>query len=177
MCLHKILIITSFILFCYVTYFLCSSQETLYKCHSVGNPVQCGCSQQEVWYWLQDHQKLVDRGPRCEDPPHLRALWFLGLEPPEFCSLPLISRLALEKIQATSLALSWDSQDKSGLTGFMVAHHTLENPSEVSLVIASSEFFVIELSSGRRRWKQDAECALYLSGYWRRRRYRGCLNH
>ncbi|KAG8313701.1 hypothetical protein J6590_002172 [Homalodisca vitripennis] len=104
-----------------------------------GNPLQCGCDQQELWYWLQDHQKLVDRGPRCEDPPQLRGLWFLGLEPPEFCSLPLVSKLTLGKIQASSLAISWDSQPKSGVTSFTVAYHTLEAPTEVIRLSADKE--------------------------------------
>lgn len=96
-----------------------------------GNPLRCQCEQQELWYWLQDHQRQVDRGPRCEGPPQLRGLWFLGLEPPEFCSLPLVPRLHLDRILASSLGVSWDSQNNSGVTAFAVAYHTLESPSKV----------------------------------------------
>lgn len=110
-------------------YFWSCSFRVLLLCP--GNPLRCQCEQQELWYWLQDHQRQVDRGPRCEGPPQLRGLWFLGLEPPEFCSLPLVPRLHLDRILASSLGVSWDSQNNSGVTAFAVAYHTLESPSKV----------------------------------------------
>ncbi|XP_063994590.1 protein artichoke [Diachasmimorpha longicaudata] len=116
------------------------------------NPLHCGCESQELWEWLRDHQKLVGgvdrgrgRGPngvgnvgnveggllRCEQPPELRGLVFLDLDPHHFCSSPLVLKLAIQDIQPFSVLVSWQSRNHSGLHGYQVAYHALDNVNEV----------------------------------------------
>ena len=100
------------------------------------NPLHCGCDSQELWEWLQDHQKLVGvttRGLRCEQPPELRGLLFFDLEPPRFCSTPLVLKLAIQDIQPFSVIVSWQSRNHSGLHGFRVAYHALERNDAVCM--------------------------------------------
>lgn len=112
------------------------------------NPLYCGCESQELWEWLRDHQKLVggvyrskDEGIgemeggllRCEQPPELKGLVFVDLDPHAFCSSPLVLKLAIQDIQPFSVLVSWQSRNYSGLHGYQVAYHALENVSEVSI--------------------------------------------
>lgn len=121
------------------------------------NPLICGCESQELWEWLRDHQKLVSgvgggrgRGRngvgvgdvedgllKCQQPPELQGLVFLDLDPHEFCSAPLILKLAIQDIQPFSVLVSWQSRNHSGLHGYQVAYHALDNVDEV-------RFFSIE---------------------------------
>jgi Leucine-rich repeat (LRR) protein len=106
------------------------------------NPLHCGCDSQELWEWLRDHQKLVGvatRGLRCEHPPELRGLPFLDLEPPRFCSTPLILKLAIQDIQPFSVIVSWQSRNHSGLHGYRVAYHALDRNDVVSVSADSLE--------------------------------------
>ncbi|XP_076761921.1 uncharacterized protein LOC143429939 [Xylocopa sonorina] len=115
------------------------------------NPLICGCESQELWEWLRDHQKLVGgvgggrgRGRngvgvgdvedgllKCQQPPELQGLVFLDLDPHEFCSAPLILKLAIQDIQPFSVLVSWQSRNHSGLHGYQVAYHALDNVDEV----------------------------------------------
>lgn len=123
----------------------------------IENPLICGCESQELWEWLRDHQKLVSgvgggrgRGRngvgvgdvedgllKCQQPPELQGLVFLDLDPHEFCSAPLILKLAIQDIQPFSVLVSWQSRNHSGLHGYQVAYHALDNVDEVRLL---SEF-------------------------------------
>ncbi|KAG8033975.1 hypothetical protein G9C98_008456 [Cotesia typhae] len=115
------------------------------------NPLHCGCESQELWEWLRDHQKLVgidhrngnnqlgsipsmDSSPgslRCDQPPELRGLVFLDLDPRAFCSSPLVIKLAIQDIQPFSVLVSWQSRNHSGLHGYQVAYHTIGNVNEI----------------------------------------------
>lgn len=100
------------------------------------NPLFCGCESQELWEWLRDHQKLVQpetRGLRCEQPPELRGRVFLDLEPEQFCSVPLVMKLAIQDIQPYSVLVSWQSRNHSGLHGYQVAYHSLDHYDEVNI--------------------------------------------
>jgi len=123
------------------------------------NPLHCGCESQELWEWLRDHQKLVSgvgggrsRGRngvgvgdveggllRCEQPPELRGLIFLDLDPHAFCSAPLVLKLAIQDIQPFSVLVSWQSRNHSGLHGYQVAYHALDNVDEVRVFIIERE--------------------------------------
>ncbi|XP_066581657.1 protein artichoke [Prorops nasuta] len=115
------------------------------------NPLHCGCESQEMWEWLRDHQKLVggvNKGRndgksvvgisdmkvgllRCEQPPELRGLVFLDLDPHAFCSAPLIIKLAIQDIQPFSVLVSWQSRNHSSLHGYQVVYRALDNSDEV----------------------------------------------
>ncbi|XP_051160935.1 protein artichoke-like [Leptopilina boulardi] len=113
------------------------------------NPLHCSCESQELWEWLRDHKKLVGGGVgrnrgsgvgvndvesgllRCEQPPELRGLVFLDLDPHTFCSAPLVLKLAIQDIQPFSVLVSWQSRNHSGLHGYQVAYHALDNVEEV----------------------------------------------
>ncbi|KAG8227948.1 hypothetical protein J437_LFUL008392 [Ladona fulva] len=58
----------------------------------------------------------VAGGLRCESPPELRGEPFMELEPPRFCSLPLILKLAIQDIQTFSVVVSWQGRDDHGIT-------------------------------------------------------------
>lgn len=68
---------------------------------------------------------------RCEQPPELRGLVFLDLDPHAFCSAPLVLKLAIQDIQPYSVLVSWQSRNHSGLHGYQVAYHALDNINEV----------------------------------------------
>jgi len=68
---------------------------------------------------------------RCEQPPELRGLVFLDLDPRAFCSAPLVVKLAIQDIQPFSVLVSWQSRNHSGLRGYQVAYHALDNVDEV----------------------------------------------
>ncbi|XP_043289270.1 protein artichoke-like [Venturia canescens] len=131
------------------------------------NPLHCGCESQELWEWLRDHQKLVggigrdrERGSnggvgvgdveagllRCEQPPELRGLVFLDLDPPAFCSAPLVPKLAIQDIQPFSVLVSWQSRNHSGLHGYQVAYHALDNVDEVRRKLLGPESRSVRLS-------------------------------
>ena len=69
---------------------------------------------------------------RCQQPPELRGLVFLELDPHAFCSAPLVLKLAIQDIQPFSVLVSWQSRNHSGIRGYQVAYHTMENIEEVT---------------------------------------------
>ncbi|XP_025160019.1 protein artichoke [Harpegnathos saltator] len=129
------------------------------------NPLHCDCESQELWEWLRDHQKLVGGGMsrnrgggglrvndmdsgllRCEQPPELRGLVFLDLDPHAFCSAPLVLKLAIQDIQPFSVLVSWQSRNHSGLRGYQVAYHALDNVDEVRAKILEPSVRSVKLS-------------------------------
>ncbi|GAB1859916.1 CHAO protein [Camponotus japonicus] len=135
------------------------------------NPLHCDCDSQELWEWLRDHQKLVGGGMnrnrggglrmndmdsgllRCEQPPELRGLVFLDLDPRAFCSAPLILKLAIQDIQPFSVLVSWQSRNHSSLRGYQVAYHALDIVDEVRAKIlepSSRSVKLLKLSSNTR---------------------------
>ena len=114
------------------------------------NPLHSSCESQELWECLRDHQKMV-RGVgrsqhkkgglgvtnmeagllRCGQPPELRGLVFLDLDPNAFCSSPHVLKLVIQDIQPFSVLVSWQSRNHSGLHGYQVAYYALDNVDEV----------------------------------------------
>lgn len=76
---------------------------------------------------------------KCEQPPELRGLVFLDLDPHAFCSAPLILKLAIQDIQPFSVLVSWQSRNHSGIRGYQVAYHSLEDIEEVIIKLNLSE--------------------------------------
>ncbi|XP_071443356.1 chaoptin-like [Hetaerina americana] len=83
----------------------------------------------------------VAGGLRCESPPELRGEAFMELEPPRFCSSPLVMKLAIQDIQTFSVVVSWQGRDDNGIMatpaatggwaiagvkGYRVAYHALD---------------------------------------------------
>ncbi|XP_029670334.1 protein artichoke-like [Formica exsecta] len=128
------------------------------------NPLHCDCDSQELWEWLRDHQKLVGGGMnrnrggglrmndvdggllRCEQPPELRGLVFLDLDPRAFCSAPLVLKLAIQDIQPFSVLVSWQSRNHSSLRGYQVAYHALGDVDEVRAKILEPSARSVKLS-------------------------------
>lgn len=69
---------------------------------------------------------------RCEQPPELRGLVFLELDPHAFCSAPLVLKIAVQDVLPHSAMVSWQSRNHSGLHGYQVAYHALDNTDEVT---------------------------------------------
>lgn len=91
--------------------------------------MNCVCAQQELWDWLQDHEKLVSdsKNLRCELPPGLRARYFLKLNPSEFCETPLVIKLTIQDIRPSSIIVSWQSRNHSDIYGYRVVFSTITN--------------------------------------------------
>ncbi|XP_046399914.1 uncharacterized protein LOC124166423 [Ischnura elegans] len=88
----------------------------------------------------------VTGGLRCESPPELRGEAFMELEPPRFCSAPLVIKLAIQDIQTLSVVVSWQGRDDHGITatpaatggwaiagvkGYRVSYHALDRDDAV----------------------------------------------
>lgn len=86
---------------------------------------------------------------RCEQPPELRGLVFLDLDPHTFCSSPLVIKLAIQDIQPFSVLVSWQSRNHSGLHGYQVAYHALGNVDEVSFFHKYFILFLPRFSLGK----------------------------
>lgn len=90
---------------------------------------------------MRDHQKLIfDQSPKgliCQHPPHLRGLKFMDLEPPAFCSVPVVLKLAIQDIQPYSIFVSWKGRNHTGLHGYRVAYYPIEDPDYPVAAISS----------------------------------------
>lgn len=99
---------------------------------------------------------------KCDQPPELRGLVFLDLDPHAFCSTPLVLKLAIQDIQPFSVLVSWQSRNHSGLHGYQVAYHALDNVDEVSIstllqgsleshpesrIVIPTEYVILEIQS------------------------------
>lgn len=110
------------------------------------NPLHCGCAQQELWEWLRDHQKMINDGKtihlglKCEQPAELRGQTFLELDPPAFCTTPLVLKLAIQDIQPFSVIVSWQSRNHSGVYGYKIVYNAISSAEYNGTV---SKFFII----------------------------------
>lgn len=97
--------------------------------------MSCSCDSQELWEWLRDHQKLVERQNslelKCEHPAELRGRVFLDLDPEQFCDQPMVIKLGIQDIQPFSVLVSWQSRNHSGLHGYQVAYYSLDAADEI----------------------------------------------
>ena len=104
----------------------------------------------------------VDSGLlRCQQPPELRGLVFLELDPHAFCSAPLVLKLAIQDIQPFSVLVSWQSRNHSGIRGYQVAYHAVENIEEVKKKKNCTNSFLRFLIQNYRR--KSFACLLYTS--------------
>jgi hypothetical protein len=69
-------------------------------------------------------------------------LLFLDLEPPRFCSTPLVLKLAIQDIQPFSVIVSWQSRNHSGLHGFRVAYHALDRNDAVCMYVQNLAYIL-----------------------------------
>ncbi len=115
------------------------------------NPLHCGCAQQEVWEWLRDHQKMISGqneirlSLKCEQPPELRGRSFLELDPPIFCTTPLVLKLAIQDIQPFSVIVSWQSRNNSGVFGYKIVYNPIsqvEYNTNVSKLLRKLNFIL-----------------------------------
>lgn len=67
---------------------------------------------------------------RCEYPPDLKGQNFLDLEPPRFCTTPLVLKVAIQDIQTFSVLVSWVPRNHSGIHGYRVAYQSLDHVSD-----------------------------------------------
>lgn len=96
---------------------------------------------------------------RCEQPPELRGLVFLDLDPHAFCSAPLVLKLAIQDIQPFSVLVSWQSRNHSGLHGYQVAYHALDNVDEVRVFAIAPENLYY-LNKAKRKYHVKKNLAL-----------------
>lgn len=127
------------------------------------NPLYCGCAQQEVWEWLRDHQKMINEGNevrsslKCEQPPELRGRLFLELDPPTFCTTPLVLKLAIQDIQPFSVVVSWQSRNHSGVYGYKIAYNTISTMEYNQTVSTRNLDSIVYLTRIRMRVKPILE--------------------
>jgi len=90
---------------------------------------------------MRDHQKFTSdhssKGLVCEYPPELRGQKFIELEPPAFCAIPVVLKLAIQDIQPYSLFVSWKGRNHTGLHGYRVAYYPIEDPDYPAAAISS----------------------------------------
>lgn len=99
------------------------------------NPLTCNCESQELWKWMQDHQKIVLKGSRnlqCEHPEELHGYRFIELPSQKLCDIPVVIRIAIQDIQTYSVKVTWQSRSQNGLSGYQVAYFGEHNPNIVS---------------------------------------------
>lgn len=105
------------------------------------NPINCDCDQQELWEWIRDHQKLTSdlstKGLICQHPLELRGRKFMELEPPTFCAMPVVLKLAIQDIQPYSIFVSWKGRNHTGLHGYRVAYYPIEDPDYPAAAIST----------------------------------------
>lgn len=96
------------------------------------NPLRCGCrlQLQQLWQWLRQHRRVLDAdaAARCGQPPELRGAALEALPLSALCpaSAPPVVAVAVGDAQPSSLLVSWDSRNASGLSGFRVAFHAID---------------------------------------------------
>lgn len=90
---------------------------------------------------MRDHQKLTSnlspKGLICQHPPALRGQQFMELEPPAFCAVPVVLKLAIQDIQPYSIFVSWKGRNHTGLHGYRVAYYPIEDPDYPAAAISS----------------------------------------
>lgn len=114
----------------------------------VDNPLHCSCDSQELWEWLRDHPKWLrddhnSQQLRCELPHELRGQIFIAMEPHKFCDIPLILKLAIQDIQPFSVLVSWQSREHSGLHGYQILYHSLDEYDEVSTICLKKIIYLL----------------------------------
>lgn len=70
----------------------------------------------------------------------------MELEPPRFCSTPLVMKLAIQDIQPFSVVVSWQSRNHSGLHGYNVAYRSLDkiaDPVSFFFFFLNHQIFVV----------------------------------
>lgn len=91
---------------------------------------------------MRDHQKLTSnpspKGLTCQHPPRLRGQNFMELEPPAFCAVPVVLKLAIQDIQPYSMFVSWKGRNHTGLHGYRVAYYPIEDPDYPAAAISSA---------------------------------------
>lgn len=90
---------------------------------------------------MRDHQKqttdLNPTGLICQNPPELQGQRFMELEPPAFCAVPVVLKLAIQDIQPYSIFVSWKGRNHTGLHGYRVAYYPIEDPGYPAAAISS----------------------------------------
>lgn len=61
----------------------------------------------------------------------------MELEPPEFCAIPVVLKLAFQDIQPYSIFVSWKGRNHTGLHGYRVAYYPIEDPDYPAAAISS----------------------------------------
>ncbi|KAF5308126.1 hypothetical protein FQR65_LT18261 [Abscondita terminalis] len=99
------------------------------------NPISCSCDSQELWEWLQEHQKLIEETGRRKTTmrasPRIKRTDILDLNPNQFCDQPLVVKIAIQDIQPYSMVVSWQSRNHSGLHGYQIAYHAVYKLEEI----------------------------------------------
>lgn len=91
---------------------------------------------------MRDHQKLSfglsPKGLTCHHPPELRGQKFMELEPPAFCAVPVVLKLAIQDIQPHSIFVSWKGRNHTGLHGYKVVYYPIEDLDYPAAAISSA---------------------------------------
>lgn len=74
----------------------------------------------------------------CQQPAQLRGQNFMELEPPAFCAVPVVLKLAIHDIQPYSIIVSWKGRNHTGLHGYKVVYYPIEDPDYPAAAISSA---------------------------------------
>ncbi|KAH7643426.1 hypothetical protein HUG17_10117 [Dermatophagoides farinae] len=137
--------------------FLTQISETIFESIEVrlksimlaGNPFHCDCRLLSIYQWLEEHSRLVkfdndyEEMMICDQPEKLKHDSIQSLQPIDFCPIPMITLLEVNKIESSSIRLRWEVQNETLVGGFTLEYYLT---SERSLTSPAG----LQLNSGAR---------------------------
>nr|XP_027195169.1 protein artichoke-like [Dermatophagoides pteronyssinus] len=148
--------------------FLTQISETIFESIEVrlqsimlaGNPFHCDCRLLSIYQWLEEHSRLVkfdndEEMMICDQPEKLKHDSIQSLQPIDFCPIPLITLLEVNKIESSAIRLRWEVQNETLVGGFTLEYYLT---SERSLTSPAG----LQLNSGAR----NAELRDLVSEKW-----------
>lgn len=123
--------------------------QSIFIENNPGNPFHCDCRLLSIYQWLEEHSRLVkfdndyEEMMICDQPEKLKHDSIQSLQPIDFCPIPMITLLEVNKIESSSIRLRWEVQNETLVGGFTLEYYLT---SERSLTSPAG----LQLNSGAR---------------------------
>lgn len=81
-----------------------------------------------LWEWLLEHSRLIidENELHCIQPEKLADTPVLSIHPVDFCPVPIITSLEIERLEHNQVALKWEVLNDSLVGGFTLDYHHTE---------------------------------------------------
>ncbi|OTF81634.1 hypothetical protein BLA29_007157, partial [Euroglyphus maynei] len=129
--------------------FLTQISETIFESIEVrlqsimlaGNPFHCDCRLLSIYQWLEEHSRIIkfnadndndDEMMICDQPDKLKHDSIQTLQPIDFCPIPMITLLEVNKIESNSIRLQWEIQNETLVGGFTLEYYLTSERSLTS---------------------------------------------